>query len=60
MAGSEVLPTSVTASARRLVDQGPWRMTVLMQLLKAHYLLGGDPERIRRRYEAGTRRGRAR
>jgi rSAM/selenodomain-associated transferase 2 len=55
-----VLPTSVTASARRLVDQGPWRMTVLMQLLKAHYLLGGDPERIRRRYEAGTRRGRAR
>jgi rSAM/selenodomain-associated transferase 2 len=55
-----VLPTTVTASARRLVDQGPWRMTVLMQLLKAQYLLGGDPERIRRRYEAGTRRGRAR
>jgi rSAM/selenodomain-associated transferase 2 len=53
-----VLPTTVTASARRLVDQGPWRMTVLMQLLKLQYLLGIDPERIRRRYEAGTRRGR--
>jgi rSAM/selenodomain-associated transferase 2 len=53
-----VLPTTVTASARRLVDQGPWRMTVLMQLLKLQYLLGVDPERIRRRYEAGTRRGR--
>ncbi|MGH3671068.1 MAG: TIGR04283 family arsenosugar biosynthesis glycosyltransferase [Pseudonocardiaceae bacterium] len=53
-----VLPTTVTASARRLVDQGPWRMTVLMQLLKLQYLLGGDLERIRRRYEAGTRRGR--
>ena len=35
-------------------------MTVLMQLLKAQYLLGGDPERIRGRYEASTRRGRAR
>jgi rSAM/selenodomain-associated transferase 2 len=53
-----VLPTTVTASARRLVEQGPWRMTVLMQLLKLQYLLGADPERIRRRYEAGTRRGR--
>jgi rSAM/selenodomain-associated transferase 2 len=53
-----VLPTTVTASARRLVDQGPWRMTALMQLLKLQYLLGADPERIRRRYEAGTRRGR--
>ncbi|MGH3781293.1 MAG: TIGR04283 family arsenosugar biosynthesis glycosyltransferase [Pseudonocardiaceae bacterium] len=53
-----VLPTTVTASARRLVDQGPWRMTLLMQLLKLQYLLGADPERIRRRYEAGTRRGR--
>jgi rSAM/selenodomain-associated transferase 2 len=50
-----VLPTTVTASARRLIDQGPWRMTVLMQLLKLQYLLGVDPERIRRRYEAGTR-----
>jgi rSAM/selenodomain-associated transferase 2 len=55
-----VLPATVTASARRLVEQGPWRMTVLMQLLKLQYLLGADPERIRRRYEAGTRRGRRR
>ncbi|MGH3688221.1 MAG: TIGR04283 family arsenosugar biosynthesis glycosyltransferase [Pseudonocardiaceae bacterium] len=54
----EVVPTTVIASARRLVDQGVWRMTVLTQLLKLQYLLGVDPERIRRRYEAGTRRGR--
>lgn len=53
-----VLPVTVTASARRLIEQGPWRMTVLMQLLKLQYFLGVDPERIRRRYEAGTRRGR--
>ncbi|MGH3767827.1 MAG: TIGR04283 family arsenosugar biosynthesis glycosyltransferase [Pseudonocardiaceae bacterium] len=55
-----VLPATVTASARRLVEQGVWRMTGLMQLLKLQYLLGADPERIRRRYEAGTRRGRRR
>jgi len=55
-----VLPTTVIASARRLVEQGVWRMTVLMQLLKLQYLLGVDPERIRQRYEAGTRRGRRR
>lgn len=53
-----VLPTTITASARRLVEQGVWRMTVVMQVLKLQYLLGTDPERIRRRYEAGTRRGR--
>ena len=55
-----VLPTTVVASARRLVEHGVWRMTVLMQLLKLQYLLGVDPERIRQRYEAGTRRGRRR
>lgn len=55
-----VLPTTVTASARRLVEQGVWRMTALMQLLKLQYLLGVDPEKIRQRYEAGTRRGRRR
>ena len=55
-----VLPVTVTASARRLIEQGPWRMTVLMQVLKLQYFLGVDPERIRRRYEAGTRRGRRR
>lgn len=53
-----VLPVACTASARRLVQHGPWRMTLLMQVLKAQYLAGVDPERIRRRYEAGTRRGR--
>ncbi len=53
-----VLPVAVTASARRLVEHGPWRMNALMQLLKLQYLLGADPERIRRRYEAGTRRAR--
>lgn len=53
-----VLPMACTASARRLVQHGPWRMTLLMQVLKAQYLLGVEPERIRRRYEAGTRRGR--
>jgi hypothetical protein len=40
-----------------VVAQGPWRMIVLMQWLKVQYLLGVDPERIRRRYEAGTNRG---
>lgn len=53
-----VLPATCTASARRLVAHGPWRMTVLMQVLKAQYLLGVDPERIARRYTAGTGRGR--
>jgi hypothetical protein len=32
-------------------------MTVLMQPIKLQYLLGVDQEQIRRRYEAGTRRG---
>ena len=58
--GLAVLPATVTASARRLVDHGPWRMTVFMQLLKLQYLLGVDPELIGRLYEAGTRRGRRR
>jgi rSAM/selenodomain-associated transferase 2 len=53
-----VLPATVTASARRLIEQGPWRMTALMQVLKLQYFFGVDPERIRRRYEAGTRRRR--
>jgi hypothetical protein len=44
------LPTTVVASARRLVEHGVWRMTVLIQLLKLQYLLGVDPERIRHRY----------
>jgi rSAM/selenodomain-associated transferase 2 len=48
-----VLPATSTASARRLVEHGTWRMVVFMQYLKALYLLGVDPERIRRRYVAG-------
>lgn len=55
-----VLDATVTASSRRIAANGPWRMTVLMQWLKLLHVLGVDPERIRRRYEAGTRRGRRR
>lgn len=50
-----VLDATVTASARRIAHHGPWRMAVLMQWLKLRYLLGMDPELIRRRYERGTR-----
>ncbi len=53
-----VLTATATASSRRIAEQGVWRMTALMQYLKLQYFLGVDPERIRRRYEAGTRRGR--
>ncbi|HEY2191810.1 MAG TPA: TIGR04283 family arsenosugar biosynthesis glycosyltransferase [Actinomycetospora sp.] len=50
-----VLPTPCTASARRLVEQGPARMLVLMQLYKLQYFLGVDPDTIRRRYESRRR-----
>ncbi|MGQ0574798.1 MAG: TIGR04283 family arsenosugar biosynthesis glycosyltransferase [Pseudonocardia sp.] len=53
-----VLDAATTASSRRILAHGPWRMTVLMQWLKLQYVAGVDPERIRRRYERGTRRGR--
>lgn len=53
-----VADVAVTASARRLAAHGPWRMLVLMQWLKVRFLLGGDPEAIRRRYQRGTARGR--
>lgn len=57
-----VLPATSTASARRLVEHGVWRMIVFMQYLKLLYFAGVDPERIRRRYAAGPprllRRGR--
>lgn len=53
-----VLPATATASSRRIAEQGVWQMIALMQYLKLQYFLGVDPERIRRRYEAGTRRGR--
>ncbi len=48
-----VLPATSTASARRLRRHGVWRMIAFMQVLKLAYLAGVDPERIRRRYEAG-------
>lgn len=53
-----VLAATATASSRRIAEQGVWRMNALMQYLKLQYFLGIDPERIRRRYEAGTRRDR--
>lgn len=53
-----VLDAEIVASSRRILTNGPWRMTVLMQWLKLQYVAGVDPERIRRRYERGTRRGR--
>jgi glycosyltransferase involved in cell wall biosynthesis len=52
-----VLPTPCTASARRLVEQGPARMLVLMQYFKLLYFLGVPPEAIRRRYDATRRPG---
>ncbi|MGR8009500.1 TIGR04283 family arsenosugar biosynthesis glycosyltransferase [Streptomyces hypolithicus] len=50
-----VLPTTSTASARRLVEHGVWRMIVFMQYLKLLYFAGVDPETINRRYAAGPR-----
>lgn len=48
-----VLPATCTASARRFTEHGVWPMIALMQYLKLLYVLGVDPERIRRRYAAG-------
>ncbi|MGQ0632274.1 MAG: TIGR04283 family arsenosugar biosynthesis glycosyltransferase [Sporichthyaceae bacterium] len=48
-----VLAATSTASARRLQAHGVWRMIAFMQGLKLAHLAGLDPERIRRRYEAG-------
>lgn len=50
-----ILPATSTASARRLVAHGVWRMIVFMQYLKLLYFAGVDPEAIRRRYAAGPR-----
>ncbi|WP_415949126.1 TIGR04283 family arsenosugar biosynthesis glycosyltransferase [Streptomyces sp. KLOTTS4A1] len=50
-----VLSATSTASARRLVAHGVWRMIVFMQYLKLLYFAGVDPETIRRRYAAGPR-----
>ncbi|MEU3199373.1 TIGR04283 family arsenosugar biosynthesis glycosyltransferase [Streptomyces sp. NPDC006996] len=50
-----LLPATSTASARRLVTHGTWRMIVFMQYLKLLYFAGVDPEAIRARYAAGPR-----
>lgn len=50
-----LLPATSTASARRLVAHGTWRMIVFMQYLKLLYFAGVDPELIRARYTAGPR-----
>lgn len=51
-----LLSATSTASARRLVEHGVWRMIAFMQYLKLLYFAGVDPERIRRRYAAGPPR----
>ncbi|MEP7177517.1 MAG: TIGR04283 family arsenosugar biosynthesis glycosyltransferase [Pseudonocardiales bacterium] len=48
-----VLPASSTASARRILAHGTWRMVIFMQYLKALHFAGVSPQRIARRYEAG-------
>ncbi len=53
-----VLPATSTASARRLLEHGTWRMIAFMQYLKLLYFLGTDPEHIRRRYATGPWRRR--
>lgn len=51
-----LLPATSTASARRLVAHGTWRMIVFMQYLKLLYFVGVDPQLIRARYVAGPPR----
>ncbi|MEC4018001.1 TIGR04283 family arsenosugar biosynthesis glycosyltransferase [Streptomyces sp. H27-D2] len=50
-----LLPATSTASSRRLVAHGTWRMIAFMQYLKLLYFAGVDPEAIRARYTAGPR-----
>ncbi|GAA2494706.1 TIGR04283 family arsenosugar biosynthesis glycosyltransferase [Streptomyces gobitricini] len=50
-----LLPATSTASSRRLVAHGTWRMIAFMQYLKLLYFAGVDPEAIRARYAAGPR-----
>ncbi|MEU3195471.1 TIGR04283 family arsenosugar biosynthesis glycosyltransferase [Streptomyces sp. NPDC006996] len=50
-----LLPAMSTASSRRLVAHGTWRMIAFMQYLKLLYFAGVDPEAIRARYTAGPR-----
>ncbi|MFF4544027.1 TIGR04283 family arsenosugar biosynthesis glycosyltransferase [Streptomyces sp. NPDC001435] len=51
-----ILPATSTASARRLVEHGVWRMILFMQYLKLLYFAGVHPEHIRRRYAKGPAR----
>jgi len=48
-----VLPATSTASSRRLVEHGTWSMIVFMQMLKAGYFLGVEPEKLCRHYGNG-------
>ncbi|MER7895047.1 TIGR04283 family arsenosugar biosynthesis glycosyltransferase [Streptomyces sp. NPDC096046] len=50
-----LLPATSTASSRRLVAHGTWRMIAFMQYLKLLYFAGVSPEAIRARYTAGPR-----
>ncbi|WP_217249667.1 TIGR04283 family arsenosugar biosynthesis glycosyltransferase [Streptomyces sp. AC602_WCS936] len=50
-----LLPATSTASSRRLVAHGTWRMIAFMQYLKLLYFAGVKPEAIRARYVAGPR-----
>ncbi|MDJ0463856.1 TIGR04283 family arsenosugar biosynthesis glycosyltransferase [Streptomyces sp. H27-C3] len=48
-----LLPAASSASSRRLVAHGTWRMIAFMQYLKLLYFVGVEPEAIRARYSAG-------
>lgn len=51
--GLVLLEATSTASARRFVEHGTWRMIAFMQYLKVLYFAGVDPYAIRDRYAAG-------
>lgn len=53
-----LIPATSTASTRRFEAHGTWPMVAYMQYLKLLYLLGVDPEKLRRRYEQGPPRRR--
>ena len=50
-----LLPATSTASARRMLAHGTWRMVAFMQWLKVLHFAGVDPAAIARRYAAGPR-----
>ena len=55
-----VLPATSTASTRRFDERGTWRTILLMQVLKARYFAGTDPEDLARRYSTAAPRRRRR